>query len=157
MSKADYIGFNTGEKQQAFWSALMKRLDEIQSPVRRRKPHALNWMEFAIGRTNFVLGGWLKSAETWIGVYLNVVGPDAPAHFGLLQQQREEIEEELGRLDWEAVPGRESHLVVLRKHADPMQQEDWPNQIDWMVSTLEGFHKTFRPRVKSLNASDWQP
>ena len=38
-----------------------------------------------------------------------------------------------------------------------MQQEDWPNQLDWMVSTLEGFDKTFRPRLKSLNASDWHP
>ena len=38
-----------------------------------------------------------------------------------------------------------------------MQQEDWPSQLDWMVSTLEGFDTTFRPRLKSLDASDWHP
>ena len=37
------------------------------------------------------------------------------------------------------------------------EQEDWPNQIEWMRSTLEGFNKTFGPRVKSLDASEWQP
>ena len=111
-------------------------------------------MEFSI--KNSRLGGWLQFEERWIGVYLLIVsGPSAPAYFGLLQQQREEIEQELGlgRLSWD----EKRRYVVLRKHADPMQQEDWPNQIDWMVSTLEGFDKTFRPRVKSLNASDWQP
>ena len=43
-----------------------------------------------------------------------------------------------------------------RKNADPMQQEDWPNQFDWMVSTLEGFDKTFRARLKSLDVAEVQ-
>ena len=37
-----------------------------------------------------------------------------------------------------------------------MKEEEWRDQLDWMVSTLEGFDKTFRPRVKSLDASDWR-
>ena len=37
-----------------------------------------------------------------------------------------------------------------------MQQEDWPNQLDWMVSTLEDFAKTFRPPLKSLNVAEIQ-
>ena len=37
-----------------------------------------------------------------------------------------------------------------------MQQEDWPNQFDWMVSTLEGFDKTFRARLKSLDVAEVQ-
>ena len=36
-------------------------------------------------------------------------------------------------------------------------QEDWPNQLEWMVLPLEGFNKTFRSRLKSLDASDWHP
>ena len=37
-----------------------------------------------------------------------------------------------------------------------MQQEDWPNQFDWMVSTLEGFDETFRARLKSLDVAEVQ-
>ena len=85
------------------------------------------------------------------------MGPNATAHFWLLERQREEIEKELGALEWRALPGKEQHIRLRRKNADPMQQEDWPNQLDWMVSTLEGFDKTFRPRLKSLDACDWHP
>ena len=37
-----------------------------------------------------------------------------------------------------------------------MQQADWPNQLDWMVSTLEGFDKTCRPPLKSLDVAEMQ-
>ena len=35
-------------------------------------------------------------------------------------------------------------------------QEDWPNELDWMVSTLDSFDKTFRPRLKSLDVEEVQ-
>ena len=146
---------------QAFWFALAKRLEETKSAVRARKPQPENWMEFGIGRSQFFLGGWLKSTENeqWVGVYLRMGGPHATAHFELLRRQREEIEQALGRLDWRAptIDRREPIVQLLRRDADPSQQENWPNQIDWMVSTLEGFDRTFGPRLRSLDASDWRP
>ena len=49
-----------GEKEQAFWSALIKRLDETQSPqspLRRRKtPPAENSMEFSIKNSRLEAG-----------------------------------------------------------------------------------------------------
>ena len=33
-----------------------------------------------------------------------------------------------------------------------MQQENWPKHLDWMVSTLEGFDRTFRPRLGRTGA-----
>ena len=86
-----------------------------------------------------------------------MAGPNATAYFRLLERQRKEIEEELGDLEWRALLGKEQHIRLRRENADPMQQEDWPNQLDWTVSTLEGFDKTFRPLLKSLDASDWRP
>ena len=114
-------------------------------------------MTFSIGRSEFSLVAALQSRENWISVYLSMTGPNAKAHFRLLERQREEIEEELGDLEWRALPGKEQHIRLRRKNADPMQQEDWPNQLDWMVSTLESFDKTFRSRLKPLDASDWHP
>ena len=117
-------------------------------------------MEFGIGRSQFFLGGWLKSTENekWVGVYLRMGGPHATAHFELLRQQREEIEQALGPLEWRAsTAGRREPVVqLLRRDTDPSQQGDWPNQIDWMVSTLEGFNRTFRPRLRSIDASEWR-
>ena len=144
--------------QREFWSALMQRLDERKSPVRSTKPQPESWMQFSIGRAEFCLEARLHSREQWIAVHLVMKGRNAAAHFGLLEQQREEIGGELGDdLEWR--PSREKmeqHVRRCRKDANPIQREDWPNQLTWMVSTLEDFHKTFRPRLKSLDASDWR-
>ena len=114
-------------------------------------------MSFSIGRSEFSLVATLQSKKKWISVYLSMMEPNATAHFRLLERQREEIEGELGDLEWRALPGKEQHIRLRQKNADLMQQKDWPNQLDWMVSTLESFDKTFRLRLKSLDASDWQP
>ena len=53
-------------------------------------------------------------------------------------------------------PAAEEGRVSSEECGDPMQQEDWPNQFDWMVSTLEGFDKTFRARLKSFDVAKVQ-
>ena len=143
-------------QQRAFWSALMKQLRDTKSPVRPKKPQAQTWLEFNIGRVGFNLLGWLNSKEKWIGVLLYLKPPDAKAHFGLLAQQRKQIEQQLGTLEWRKLPKRHSE-IRLRRAADPVQDVDWPNQISWMAEELEAFDKTFRPLVKSLDASVWSP
>lgn len=118
----------------------------------------LEAQEFSIGRAEFCLEARLHSAEKWIAVHLVMQGPNATAHFGLLERQREEIGRELPDIEWR--PSREKteqHVRLCRNNADSTRQDDWPNQIDWMVSTLEDFGRVFRPRVKFLDASDWRP
>ena len=147
----------TKRLQRDFWSALKERLEEQQSPVRSIKPQPQSWMPFSIGGSELSLVATLHSRENWISVYLSMWGPKAKARFRLLERQREVVEKELGDLEWRALTGKEQHIRLRRKNVDPMQQGDWPNQLDWMVSTLESFDKTFRPRLKSLDASDWHP
>ena len=143
--------------QREFWATVMQRLDGRKSPVRSKKPQPESWMDFSIGRSDFWLEATLQAMKKRISVALYMTGPDATAHFRLLEQQREEIEGELGELEWRALPDKKSSSIRLcRNDADPMQQEDWPSQLDWMVSALEGFDKTLRPRLKSLDASDWR-
>ena len=144
--------------QIAFWSALMKRLDEQRSPVKSKKPQLQGWIQFSIGRSEFGLEATLQSTGKWISVHLFMTGSNATAHYRLLERQREQIKDELGDLEWRALQGKKSSQIRLRRtNTDPMNQEDWPNQLDWMVSTLEAFDKTFRPRIKALDASDWRP
>ena len=149
----------TKRLQLEFWSKLMERLEEKKSPVRPRKPQPKSWMRFNIGQpeAKFSLGASLQTKKKWISVYLRMAGKNATAHFRLLERQREEIKGELGDLEWLASQGKTQRIRLRRKNADPMQQEDWPNQLDWMVSTLESFDKTFKSRLKSLDASDWHP
>ena len=72
-------------------------------------------------------------------------------------QQRDEIEHDLGQIEWRALPGKKSGMIGFGRSADSPQQEGWPNQIDWMVEELEALNRTCRPLVKSLDASEWRP
>ncbi len=143
--------------QREFWSALMQRLDERKSPIRSKKPQPQSWMQFSIGRAEFCLEARLHSSEEWIAVHLVMQGPNAAAHYALLERQREEIDRDLGEdLEWRPSSKKEQHVRLRRTNADSTQRENWPDQLTWMVSTLETFDKTFRQRLKSLDASEWQ-
>ena len=144
-------------QQRDFWAALMKQLKDTKSSIRAKKPRPQAWMGFSIGRAGFNLTGWLNSKEKWIGVYLYLDPPHAKAHFALLVQRREEIEQQLGELEWRELPDRKASTIRLRRKSDPMRKEDWPGQIEWMIEKLEAFNRTFRPLVKSLDASEWPP
>lgn len=69
--------------------------------------------------------------------------------FRKLQEQQSEIEEEFGDpLEWRE---RENeNLVTLRKNADPMDDNDWPRQHEWLATKLEKLDEVFRPRIIHL-------
>ncbi|MCY4187558.1 MAG: DUF4268 domain-containing protein, partial [Bryobacterales bacterium] len=117
-----------------------------------------HWMNFGIGRTGFNLQCLLNSKEKWIGVYLYFKSIDTKAHFELLRKECEKIEQQLGTLEWKNLPEKKSSRIGLRRlDSDPMIEADWPRQISWVVENLQAFNKTFRPLVKSLEASEWHP
>ena len=145
-------------RQHAFWTALMKQLEEQQSSVRPKKAQPQGWMQFSVGRSEFWLEATINSSRKRISVDLFMTGSDATAYYGLLARQRDEIEADLGQLEWRPLPAKKSCSIRLsREDTDPAHSADWPTQIAWVVSTLERFDRTFRPRVKSLDASDWRP
>ena len=76
----------------------------------------------------------------------------------MLKQQQEEIEREFAEpLEWNERPLYAYNWIFLRKtDIDPTDETDWPNQHEWLASKLELFDKVFRPRIKALNAADWE-
>ncbi len=141
-------------QQYAFWAHLMKRLEADGSLVRPRKPQAQGWMTFGVGRADFWLEATLHAQQKWISVDLFMRGTAATTHFHLLREQQESIEKDLGQpLDWRELPSRKSSsLRLYLKDVDPTQEDDWPNQIEWMVTTLTRFHNTFATRIRGLSA-----
>ena len=57
-----------------------------------------------------------------------------------------------------AVPDRKrSRIATYKDNTDTDNSADWPNQHAWMADILNRFDKTFRPRIKNLDASEWLP
>jgi len=148
----------TQAKQLGYWTEFAVFLKSEKSPIRPQKPYPQHWMNFSVGRTGFLLGALLNKPECRIGVELYMSDEDAKAHFGLLSQQKQSIEEELGfPMVWMELPDRKaSRLVYNLENADPLDQQRWPEYRQWMKTHLERLNTVFRPRVRSLNANDWR-
>jgi len=90
---------------------------------------------------------------------LYISGINAKAFLGLLRQEKEAIENELGHpLEWEELPaGRDSRVSCYLEGADPEDEDDWPRQHVWLATRLNDMHKVFAERVRTLDANSWQP
>ena len=145
------------QAQKAFWTALMRELEATGSPVKPKKPQATGWMQFSIGRSEFWLEATIQSTEMWIGVHLTMTGRHASTYFRMLQRDRPTIERVIGKLEWREPPDKKSSAIRIRRtETDPMNEQDWPEQFQWMTSMLTAFNRVFRARVKELNAETAQ-
>jgi len=143
--------------QLAYWSQLREALTERGSVVKPQKPHPQAWTGFAIGRAGFGLWAGMNTQKNFVRIGMSCYGHNGTAHFQILQEDKEAIEQELGEaLNWEPLPGRkESRVTLALSSVDPMNRDEWPGQQGWMVEKLEKFHGVFSPRIKKLNATDY--
>ncbi len=144
--------------QLRYWTALREHLLELNATVKPRKPSPQNWTDFAVGGANFNLLASVNTQTQVITVGLACFGPNGKAHFHLLKEDSEAIEQAVGsKLEWLELPNKKASRILLRKDiADPRDENHWPNQHQWLATTLEAFHSTFSERLKTLDASDYQ-
>lgn len=142
-----------------FWTELRDYMDQKGGQLQCPSPGQWNYLMFGIGKSGFSMDSWLGRQKREIGIRLYVKGQNATAHFHLLKEQREEIEIEFGEpLEWDELPEHESSRISLHKSdTDPGNEADWPNQHEWLAAKIEKFNEVFRPRIKALNAADWEP
>ena len=87
-----------------------------------------------------------------------ITGADAKAHYYLLHDDREAIEGEIGaKLTWHELPDKKSSYISMYLETDPSDRTGRPEQHEWLKKTTEAFHKTFKQRVKELDASQYEP
>lgn len=142
-----------------YWTGLRAFLEQRNGVIRPTKPLPQNWIDFGVGRSHFRLETTINKREKWICVDLTLMGPNAKPHFYLLEQNKVDIEEEIGaELEWEERPGRkQSYISLSLEEIDLEDRSDWDRQHQWLCERLEIFHKVFSPRVEALDASDYVP
>ena len=87
-----------------------------------------------------------------------MTGDNAEAHYRLLKEQQEEIHNEFdGKLEWNELGNKSSRICLSKVDTDPLDENDWPDQYEWLTAKLELFNKVFRPRIRALDAADWVP
>ncbi len=147
----------TRQRQQEYWAGLKSHLTEAKSKLRSQKPLPQHWTNFAIGRSYFNLTAVQNTREKRVGLMLVLSGPDAKAHFKLLEADKEKIEHAAHvTFEWRELPDKkESHIVLQLEGADPANRADWTRQHEWLKQTLDLFQRVFALRVKSLDADSY--
>lgn len=143
--------------QRAYWAALNPVLDAAGGPVAgNKKPQPQSWMGYSIGRVGFHLGAVMIRPKNQVRAELYISGDQAKAFFGLLKQQKDDIERELGfLLEWEELPSRrDCRISSYLNDADPEKEADWPRQHDWLAKRLNAMHRVFAHRVRALDADN---
>jgi hypothetical protein len=149
------------QTQLQFWTVFKEFLEQKKSVIRCQKPFPQNWMNHAIGRAGIhltsVASGWNSETETWdpeIRTELVMDDQHAKTYFALLNVQKEEIEREFGQLFiWYNPPNKKSARIYLRRNADFLNRERWPEQHEWLRTNHEKMHHVFGLRVRQLTAT----
>ena len=138
--------------QLEFWTALRDFAAEKKSVLNFRKPRPQHWYNLAVGRSNFNIGlnAKIKSKELSCELYISG-RTAADLAFELLEEQKKDIEDELGPLKWMALPEKEACRIVQLKEGDIEDSETWPELLAWCLDRAEAFHKAFNPRVLALD------
>ncbi len=139
------------QTQQRYWRALADFLAERQSSLRSRTPRPSHSTSFSIGKSGTRLSAAMHTQKKAIWVELILNGP-GKVWFDALHQQKSAIEAELGQpLDWKRNDNhKRSRVVLYNRGIDPLDEQDWPKQQEWLAANLERFQKVLGPKIKAL-------
>jgi len=142
--------------QLAYWEAFNKLLSSRRGPLSPRQTRPENWMDYSLGRYQFWLSAVINCRDSWISASLVIAAAPHQEYYSQLLQVRREIEAEVkAELEWHERPElKTSRVERYLRDADPSDRDDWPRQHAWLVDTLEGFHRAFANRVRSLDVND---
>ena len=147
------------EWRRKIWKRLCDYAAQKDTPVRFHKPGSENYLNVSrslIALTGFNMKVWLGRDNREIAIRLYM----SKQNFYILEKQRKEIEQEFCEsLEWEKLPQRsDSRISLCKDIIDPTDESDWQNQLEWVISKLEKFHKKFNevflPRIQEFNTSN---
>ena len=134
-----------------FWSGFVAYCKEHKSRLNLRKPRPQHWFGIAIGRSRFGNNLVASLQNHRIGCEIYLRGKNAKTYFHLLYEKKEEIESQLGPLEWMELPTKQDCRIIVRKFdVDINNQINWPGAFVWLMEQAENFQKTFPPFIKAL-------
>lgn len=119
---------------------------------RLQKPQPQHWSSIALGRSGFNLSMLLNTRTKAIGVELYISAEWSDVAFRALEEQRDEIEAELGHLDWHPLEGKKSTRILMTVDIDPKDPTKQDEVDGWFAENVQRFYDVFKDRVARLEA-----
>lgn len=147
-TKANYLNY---------WTAFVEYAQQHFSGKKPQKASPQHWATVAIGRSGFHMLALGSTRDDWIAIELSMDNEYAKPYFHQLHADKKNIEDDLGfAVEWLELPDiKASRIRCYNKGMNPMDQEAWLEHFEWFQEKLEAFDRVFRPRIRNLNADDW--
>lgn len=139
----------------AYWTAFEQALEERNGPVKARgRPPRSGFYSFTLA-SNIYLYAYRNVASEEVGVYLGLYGSPSRRIFEALAADKNSIEEAVGQeLEWRTMKPESKYWIMLTlPSSNPLTEEDWPRQHEWLIDKLERFMAAFKPRVEAALAA----
>ena len=91
--------------------------------------------------------------EGYVRVELYISGERASGYLALLNEQKDQIEQELGyQLDWgdQSDDARDKRISRYKRDINLENRLDWDSQHKWIATNLNAMHQVFANRIKNL-------
>ena len=138
-----------------FWTGFRDYCKEKGSFLNLRKPRPQHWYNLAVGRSKFRIALTASTMYSRLGCEIYIRGTQAKKAFKLLEQQKPEIEAQLGPLDWQELPDKQdSRIAIYKTDVDITNSATHIAAFEWLKSKAEAFHRTFSNRIKALPIAD---
>ncbi|WP_148208472.1 DUF4268 domain-containing protein [Solidesulfovibrio magneticus] len=140
-----------------FWSGLFSQMKHHCKILKPTKPLPQNWMNISIGRSYARLTAAVSLKEGWIGVTLCLTGDISRQLYSMLEDQKDQIEQEYGHsLWWLGTPKKvESYISFRLNNVGLQDRERWASYFLWYVENLELFYKVLGKRVLNVDVKNF--
>jgi Domain of unknown function (DUF4268) len=135
-----------------FWTRFYEYCQEKGTSFKLRRPTSSHWYGVSVGRVGIFISLTFKVAQQVVGCELFLNNDRSKDAFMQMEAQKNEIESELGKIEWQAPEenGRRGRIAQFHK-GDLGSEEAWPQLFAWLEERAEVFYKVFAPKVKALN------
>ncbi|BET61418.1 DUF4268 domain-containing protein [Yersinia pseudotuberculosis] len=142
--------------RKAFWTQTLEKLRHSSCTLYNNiSPSTDHWLSAGSGISGISYNLIFSKKE--IRVELWIAKPSAESNtfaFNWLYEHRQAIENAFGHeLLWQPLPGKKSCRISYAKTVISLEQENWPEMIDWLLKHLTAFEKAIDPFIFPLNTA----
>ncbi len=139
----------TRKTQLDFWTAFKDKLSETGKIRSLQTPRPQYWFDVALGKSGVHLSNTFNTDRSEIGVRVYINNKKVAEWLPYFESRKEEIESEIGStLVWNPNPENRDKVIVLTKHFNLDQKENWKEAITWLVGQTIKFRVVFARMIK---------
>jgi hypothetical protein len=130
---------NTKENQEKFWQEFQKYTTENNLPI-KINPAPQHWQYVSIGMQGVSIQLTINTTKNNLGCELLIA--NNKEMFYKLEEQKKEIEKQLGKLDWQALEGKKSSRIRTTMDFN-LESTNYQHGILWLINTTNKFKDIF--------------